>query len=61
LIRKRNRITAIRDFLSGFDAGILVKKQISGEIETEGLGIMAHEMGYECWGMPNLEILHKKS
>ena len=29
-----------------------------GEIETEGLGIMAHDMGYECWGMPNLEIKH---
>ena len=29
-----------------------------GEIETEGLGIMAHDMGYECWGMPNLEIRH---
>jgi hypothetical protein len=31
----------------------------SGEIETEGLGIMAHDMEYECWGMPNLEIKHK--
>ncbi len=29
-----------------------------GEIETEGLGVMADDMGYECWGMPNLEILH---
>ena len=29
-----------------------------GEIETEGLGVMARDMGYECWGMPNLEILH---
>jgi glycosyltransferase involved in cell wall biosynthesis len=29
-----------------------------GEIETEGLAIMASDMGYECWGMPNLEILH---
>lgn len=28
------------------------------EIETEGLGMMAHDMGYECWGMPNLEIRH---
>lgn len=31
----------------------------SGELETEGLGIMAHDMGYECWGMPNLEIRHR--
>lgn len=30
-----------------------------GEIETEGLGIMANDMGYTCWGMPNLEIKHK--
>ena len=29
-----------------------------GEIETEGLGIMARDMGYRCWGMPNLEIRH---
>ena len=29
-----------------------------GEIESEGLGVMASDMGYECWGMPNLEILH---
>jgi GT2 family glycosyltransferase len=29
-----------------------------GEVETEGLGIMAKDMGYECWGMPNLEIIH---
>lgn len=29
-----------------------------GEVETEALGLMAKEMGYECWGMPNLEILH---
>jgi hypothetical protein len=29
-----------------------------GEIETEGLAVMADDMGYECWGMPNLEILH---
>jgi len=30
----------------------------AGEIETEGLGMMAYDMGYECWGMPNLEIRH---
>ena len=29
-----------------------------GEVETEGLGLMAKDMGVECWGMPNLEILH---
>jgi Anp1 protein len=30
-----------------------------GEIETEGLGILAHDMGYSCWGMPNLEVRHR--
>lgn len=29
-----------------------------GEIETEGLGLMAKDMGHECWGMPNLEVVH---
>ena len=29
-----------------------------GELDTEGLGIMAHDMGYQCWGLPNLEIRH---
>ncbi len=29
-----------------------------GEIETEGLGLMAKDMGYQCWGMPHLEIKH---
>ncbi len=36
-------------------------RPFQGEIETEGLGIMAHDMGYTCWGMPNLEILHRDS
>lgn len=29
-----------------------------GEIETEGMGLMAKDMGYQCWGMPHLEIRH---
>jgi GT2 family glycosyltransferase len=29
-----------------------------GEIETEGLAMMAHDMGYRCWGMPNVEVIH---
>ncbi len=36
-------------------------RPFQGEIETEGLGIMAHDMGYRCWGMPNVEILHRDS
>jgi hypothetical protein len=31
---------------------------IEGELETEGLGIMAADMGRQCWGLPNLEVLH---
>jgi hypothetical protein len=31
-----------------------------GEVETEGLGIMARDMGHLCWGMPNLEVLHRR-
>jgi hypothetical protein len=27
-------------------------------IETEGLAMMARDMGYRCWGLPNLEIVH---
>ena len=30
-----------------------------GELETEGLGIMAIDMGYQPWGLPNLEIKHR--
>jgi glycosyltransferase involved in cell wall biosynthesis len=31
-----------------------------GELESEGLGLMALDMGYQCWGLPNLEILHAR-
>jgi Anp1 len=31
-----------------------------GEIETEGLGLMARDMGHRCWGLPNLEIRHAR-
>jgi hypothetical protein len=33
---------------------------IAGEIETEGLGLMAHDMSHRCWGMPRLEVLHRR-
>jgi len=32
--------------------------RVVGEIETEGLAIMAKDMGIECWGLPDLEIRH---
>jgi hypothetical protein len=33
---------------------------IDGEIETEGLGIMARDMGHRCWGMPHFEVIHRR-
>jgi len=50
-IRKMTRQDITKVFALGY----------AGEIETEGLGIMAYDMGYECWGMPNLEIRHSNS
>ena len=35
-----------------------MRGQLVGEIETEGLALMAKDMGIECWGLPDLEILH---
>lgn len=32
-----------------------------GELETEGFGIMALDLGVQCWGMPNLEIKHHRA
>lgn len=29
-----------------------------GEVETEGLGMLAADMSLQCWGLPNLEIIH---
>jgi Anp1 len=31
-----------------------------GEIETEGLGILAADMDLQCWGLPGVEIIHSK-
>ena len=31
-----------------------------GELDTEGLGLMAGDMGHQCWGMPHLEIRHAR-
>jgi hypothetical protein len=30
----------------------------AGEIESEGLGVLAQDLGYQCWGIPDLEVLH---
>jgi hypothetical protein len=37
-----------------------VEGPLTGEIETEGLGVMAHDMGYRCWGMPHVEVIHRR-
>jgi len=29
-----------------------------GEVETEGLAMLAADMDLQCWGVPNLEIIH---
>ncbi len=29
-----------------------------GEVETEGLGMLAADMNLQCWGLPNLEVIH---
>ncbi|HEY0835474.1 MAG TPA: hypothetical protein VGE72_16345, partial [Azospirillum sp.] len=31
-----------------------------GYIETEGLAMMARDMGVACWGLPDLEIVHAR-
>jgi peptide chain release factor subunit 1 len=31
-----------------------------GELETEGLGLMARAMGHRCWGLPRVEIRHAR-
>jgi peptide chain release factor subunit 1 len=33
----------------------------AGEIETEGLAMMARDMGYQCWGLPGFEVVHARS
>jgi glycosyltransferase involved in cell wall biosynthesis len=37
----------------------LVGRDELGEIETEGLAIMANDMGIACWGLPDLHIRHE--
>lgn len=33
--------------------------EAGGEFETEGLALMARDMGHQCWGMPRLETVHR--
>lgn len=58
LIRQRNHFLRKRDILLLKNVQDVLRGRYRGEIETEGLGMMAHDMGYKCWGMPNTEIRH---
>jgi hypothetical protein len=40
------------------DPASLGRPQI-GEVETEGLAIMADDMGITCWGLPDVEVRHR--
>ena len=59
LYGKRNRLARRRHNFSTY-AGLrrFMEPTFDGEIETEGLAMMAHDMGEQCWGMPNHEIIH---
>lgn len=48
----------LRNELIRTDPAAIGRPEI-GEIETEGLGIMAADMGLTCWGLPLVEIRHR--
>ncbi len=58
LLREKNLSRALRGMTWKNLLDKTFPKRFVGEIETEGLGMMAHDMGHECWGMPNLEVKH---
>lgn len=58
LIRSNNQLFSKSGLIKEFGIKGVLSRKFQGEIETEGLGIMAYEMGYECWALPNVEILH---
>jgi glycosyltransferase involved in cell wall biosynthesis len=58
LFREKNTSRVLRGITWKKLSDKMFAKRFAAEIETEGLGIMAHDMGHECWGMPNLEIRH---
>ena len=57
--KRSRRIRPRNGFVRRWQIGRLLAGEAVGEIETEGFGILAHDMGYECWGMPGLEIRHR--
>lgn len=56
--KSHRRARAFNHFVSIYRPWRLLKGVHRGEIETEGLAMMAHDMGYACWGMPNVEVIH---
>lgn len=57
-IRSNNHLVGEVALIDKIRSLLNIQNQHQGEIETEGFGIMAGDMGYECWGLPHLEILH---
>lgn len=43
-----------------YGTGTPRSREERGELETEGLGLMAHDMGHIPWGMPGFEVLHRR-
>jgi glycosyltransferase involved in cell wall biosynthesis len=37
---------------------VVLERDEIGEVETEGLGMLAYDMGIACWGLPDLRIRH---
>jgi hypothetical protein len=52
------RARAFNHFVSIRRPWSLFRGHHRGEIETEGLALMANDMGHTCWGMPNVEVIH---
>jgi glycosyltransferase involved in cell wall biosynthesis len=45
----------------GLESGVIRQQHPlwgKGEIETEGFAAMARDMGLQCWGLPDMEVIH---
>ncbi len=59
--RGHPRARVFNGFVSLLRPWRLLRGEHHGEVETEGLALMAHDMGYTCWGMPNVEVRHARN
>jgi hypothetical protein len=57
--RSNPRARRFNGFVSIYRPWRLLEGVHRGEMETEGLAMMAYDMGHECWGMPNVEVIHQ--